>query len=206
MEERGPTFAGSKGSAPVAGGELEPRTALRTDDYVAVQALVAADLGVAVIPSLCVGPAAYPLLSHREALVVGGGRSPRPGGRPCGGCARRRGDRVAAGRRTGTGVVGGVELDLGSVGPADAGGVLAGSGDQHGGLVEAVGAGDVGKDADGGVPVGVGDGAGASQLARTANSASSTSGNSPVQRALLAGRTRSSRRCRARRRVGCAAR
>ncbi len=45
---------------------VEPHVRFSTDDYVAVQALVAADLGIAVIPSLAVGPAAHRV--HARAL------------------------------------------------------------------------------------------------------------------------------------------
>jgi molybdate transport repressor ModE-like protein len=45
---------------------VEPRVRFTTDDYVAVQALVAADLGVAVLPSLAVGPSAHRV--HARAL------------------------------------------------------------------------------------------------------------------------------------------
>jgi molybdate transport repressor ModE-like protein len=40
---------------------FDPRVAFQTDDYIAVQAMVAAELGVAVIPSLAVGPATHPV-------------------------------------------------------------------------------------------------------------------------------------------------
>ncbi|MCO1654097.1 LysR family transcriptional regulator [Pseudonocardia humida] len=49
---------------------FEPRAPFSTDDYVAVQAFVAAGLGVAVIPSLAVGPTAHAV----RALAL-----PRPG-------------------------------------------------------------------------------------------------------------------------------
>jgi DNA-binding transcriptional LysR family regulator len=49
---------------------FEPRAPFSTDDYVAVQAFVAAGLGVAVIPSLAVGPTAHAV----RALPL-----PRPG-------------------------------------------------------------------------------------------------------------------------------
>jgi molybdate transport repressor ModE-like protein len=45
---------------------VEPHVRFTTDDYVAVQALVAADLGVAVLPSLAVGPTAHRV--HARAL------------------------------------------------------------------------------------------------------------------------------------------
>lgn len=43
---------------------FDPEVVYRSDDYVAVQALVAAGLGVAVIPSLAVGPAAQPVCAR----------------------------------------------------------------------------------------------------------------------------------------------
>jgi molybdate transport repressor ModE-like protein len=55
---------------------FEPRAPFRTDDYVAVQAFVAAGLGVAVVPSLAVGPSAHdvralPLLRPRPTRRIG---------------------------------------------------------------------------------------------------------------------------------------
>jgi molybdate transport repressor ModE-like protein len=45
---------------------VEPHVRFSTDDYVAIQALVAADLGVAVLPSLAVGPTVHRV--HARAL------------------------------------------------------------------------------------------------------------------------------------------
>lgn len=47
---------------------FDPSVGLRTDDYVAIQALVAAGLGVSIMPSLGVGPAAFP--THACAVAA----------------------------------------------------------------------------------------------------------------------------------------
>ena len=47
---------------------FDPSVGLRTDDYVAIQALVAAGLGVSIMPSLAVGPAAFP--THACAVAA----------------------------------------------------------------------------------------------------------------------------------------
>ena len=47
-----------------------------TDDYVAIQALVAADLGVAVVPSLAVGPTAHRVHARAPRTRHRSGASP----------------------------------------------------------------------------------------------------------------------------------
>jgi len=62
-----------------------PKIAFTTDDYVAVQALVAADLGVSILPALCLrtarhpGVATVPLVgTRRHVLAVRYGNPPDP--------------------------------------------------------------------------------------------------------------------------------
>ena len=62
-----------------------PKIAFTTDDYVAVQALVAADLGVSILPGLCLrtarhpGVATVPLVgTRRHVLAVRYGNPPDP--------------------------------------------------------------------------------------------------------------------------------
>jgi len=62
-----------------------PRIAFTTDDYIAVQALVAADLGVATLPALCLRAARHPGIrtaplpgAHRYVLAVRYGDPPDP--------------------------------------------------------------------------------------------------------------------------------
>src|SRR5258707_980466 len=62
-----------------------PRIAFTTDDYIAVQALVAADLGVSTLPALCLRAARHPGIrtvplpgAHRFVLAVRYGDPPDP--------------------------------------------------------------------------------------------------------------------------------
>src|ERR1700737_1737093 len=62
-----------------------PKVAYTTDDYVAVQALVAADLGVSTLPALCLRAARHPGIravplpgAHRYVLAVRYGNPPDP--------------------------------------------------------------------------------------------------------------------------------
>jgi DNA-binding transcriptional LysR family regulator len=62
-----------------------PKIAFTTDDYIAVQALVAADLGVAILPALCLRAARHPGIrtvplpgAHRYVLAVRYGDPPDP--------------------------------------------------------------------------------------------------------------------------------
>jgi DNA-binding transcriptional LysR family regulator len=62
-----------------------PKIAFTTDDYIAVQALVAADLGVSTLPALCLRAARHPGIrtvplpgAHRYVLAVRYGDPPDP--------------------------------------------------------------------------------------------------------------------------------
>ena len=62
-----------------------PKIAFTTDDYIAVQALVAADLGVSTLPALCLRAARHPGIrtvplpgAHRYVLAVRYGDPPHP--------------------------------------------------------------------------------------------------------------------------------
>jgi DNA-binding transcriptional LysR family regulator len=64
---------------------FSPKIAFTTDDFVAVQALVAAGLGVTTLPGLALRAARHPGIqaaalpgSHREVLAVTYGESPDP--------------------------------------------------------------------------------------------------------------------------------
>ena len=54
------SWPGSGSRSPPVSAGFTPKIAFTTDDYVAVQALVAADLGVSTLPALCLRAARHP--------------------------------------------------------------------------------------------------------------------------------------------------